>query len=139
MTPSGSQGRIITFYSFKGGTGRSMALANIAWILAAAGRRVLAVDWDLEAPGLHQYLHPFLLDPESTATDGVIDFVTEYVTAAMSPDRDTDPEWYVPLADLASYAVSLNAGGLFPTGATLDFVPAGRQSPAYASRVNSFD
>jgi MinD-like ATPase involved in chromosome partitioning or flagellar assembly len=39
--------RIITFYSYKGGTGRSMALANIAWILASAGKRVLAIDWDL--------------------------------------------------------------------------------------------
>src|SRR5580658_9774955 len=26
---------IVTFYSYKGGTGRTMALANIAWILAA--------------------------------------------------------------------------------------------------------
>ena len=30
-------GRIVTFYSYKGGTGRSMALANFAWILAASG------------------------------------------------------------------------------------------------------
>ena len=31
-------GQIITFYSYKGGTGRSMALANVAWILASNGR-----------------------------------------------------------------------------------------------------
>jgi len=43
-------GRIITFYSYKGGTGRSMALANVAWILASNGYSVAAVDWDLEAP-----------------------------------------------------------------------------------------
>lgn len=91
MSSQGTGGRIITFYSYKGGTGRSMALANIAWILAAAGRRVLTVDWDLEAPGLHRYLHPFLLDPESTATEGVVDFVTEYVRAAISPGRGTEP------------------------------------------------
>ena len=48
----GRDGRIITFYSYKGGTGRTMALANTAWILAANGYRVLAADWDLEAPGL---------------------------------------------------------------------------------------
>ena len=47
-------GRIITFYSYKGGTGRSMALANIAWLMASAGRQVLVIDWDLEAPGLHR-------------------------------------------------------------------------------------
>jgi MinD-like ATPase involved in chromosome partitioning or flagellar assembly len=52
-------GEIITFYSYKGGTGRSMALANVAhilaWRIAAPGKRVLAIDWDLEAPGLHKY------------------------------------------------------------------------------------
>jgi len=44
--------RIFTFYSFKGGVGRSMALLNCAYVLAGIGRRVLMVDMDLEAPGL---------------------------------------------------------------------------------------
>ncbi|HCU92521.1 MAG TPA: hypothetical protein DHU96_07160, partial [Actinobacteria bacterium] len=48
-------GQVVTFYSFKGGTGRTMALANVAWILAANGKRVLAADWDLESPGLHRF------------------------------------------------------------------------------------
>ena len=43
---------IVTFYSYKGGVGRSMALANIAVLLAQRGMKVLMVDWDLEAPGL---------------------------------------------------------------------------------------
>nr|WP_193241857.1 AAA family ATPase [Streptomyces phaeolivaceus] len=41
------RGTVITFYSFKGGTGRTMALVNTAWILASNGLRVLVVDWDL--------------------------------------------------------------------------------------------
>jgi MinD-like ATPase involved in chromosome partitioning or flagellar assembly len=48
-------GQIVTFYSYKGGVGRSMALANIAVLLARVGKRVLVVDWDLEAPGLNRY------------------------------------------------------------------------------------
>jgi iron(II)-dependent oxidoreductase len=51
----GGQGgfmKVVTFYSFKGGVGRSLALANIALLLATRGRRVLAADFDLEAPGL---------------------------------------------------------------------------------------
>jgi len=36
-------GKVVTFYSYKGGTGRTMALANVAWILAANGHCVLAV------------------------------------------------------------------------------------------------
>ena len=47
--------RILTFYSWKGGVGRTMALANVAVQLARKGRRVLMVDWDLEAPGLDIY------------------------------------------------------------------------------------
>jgi cellulose biosynthesis protein BcsQ len=45
-------GKIITFYSYKGGTGRSMALANVAWILASKGMRVLMVDWDGRPAGI---------------------------------------------------------------------------------------
>ena len=51
-------GHIVTFYSYKGGTGRTMALANIAWILASNGLKVLVVDWDLDSPGLHKLLPP---------------------------------------------------------------------------------
>jgi len=43
---------VVTFYSFRGGVGRTMALANAAFYLARAGRSVFLVDFDLEAPGL---------------------------------------------------------------------------------------
>ena len=49
-------GIIYTFYSFKGGVGRTMALANVAALLAKWGYSVLVVDWDLEAPGLEPIL-----------------------------------------------------------------------------------
>src|SRR5262245_62504901 len=71
-------GNIITFYSYKGGTGRSMAVANVAWILASSGKRVLTVDWDLEAPGLHRYYTPFLSDKDLTGSDGLIDLLIEF-------------------------------------------------------------
>jgi MinD-like ATPase involved in chromosome partitioning or flagellar assembly len=54
---------IVTFYSYKGGVGRSMALANIAVLLARRGLKVLAVDWDLEAPGLERYFGYFDIKP----------------------------------------------------------------------------
>jgi MinD-like ATPase involved in chromosome partitioning or flagellar assembly len=47
--------KIITFYSYKGGVGRSMALANIAVLFARRGCKVLMIDWDLEAPGLENF------------------------------------------------------------------------------------
>ncbi len=48
---------IFTFYSFKGGVGRSMAAANVAYALASRGRNVLLMDMDLEAPGLSTFFH----------------------------------------------------------------------------------
>jgi MinD-like ATPase involved in chromosome partitioning or flagellar assembly len=49
-------GEVTTFYSYKGGTGRSMALANVACLLAKPQKGwVLMIDWDLEAPGLHRF------------------------------------------------------------------------------------
>ena len=43
---------IATFYSLRGGVGRSTALAYTAHILASSGRKVICVDMDLEAPGI---------------------------------------------------------------------------------------
>ena len=51
-------GTVITFYSYKGGVGRSFALANIAVLLGRWGFRALCIDWDLEAPGLTHYFDP---------------------------------------------------------------------------------
>ena len=49
----GEDSAVYTFYSYKGGVGRSMALANLAVLLAREhGHDVIVVDWDLEAPGL---------------------------------------------------------------------------------------
>ena len=52
-------GSIATFYSYKGGVGRSMALANVALVLARRGLKVMAVDFDLEAPGLERYFNGY--------------------------------------------------------------------------------
>ncbi|HZU18754.1 MAG TPA: ParA family protein [Candidatus Dormibacteraeota bacterium] len=43
---------VVTFYSLRGGVGRSTALAYTARTLARRGHSVLCVDMDLEAPGL---------------------------------------------------------------------------------------
>ena len=140
MTAANSSGKIITFYSYKGGTGRSMALANVAWVLASNGRRVLAVDWDLEAPGLHRYLYPFLVDKELTSSEGVIDFMIDFECEALTPLKEgetLDKDWYKPHADILRYAASLDWE--FPGAGTLDFIPAGRQGDSYSSRVTSFN
>ena len=134
------QGEIITFYSYKGGTGRSMMLANVAWILASRGKRVLVADWDLEAPGVHRHFRPFLRDKELRSSEGIIDLVVDYtnqVLTPLEPEKDSPNDWFAEAADISRYALSL--AWSFDNGGALDLVPAGRQDPEYSRRVNSFD
>jgi hypothetical protein len=138
MTAPERSGKIVTFYSYKGGTGRSMALANVAWLLASCGQRVLTIDWDLEAPGLHRYFEPYLTDKSLEHSTGLIDFMLNFATAAVSGQTSSeDQQWYLPYSNLLAHAVSIQ--WKFPFEGTLDFVPAGRQDAAYANRVNSFN
>lgn len=46
----------LAFYSYKGGAGRSLLLANAARYLASLDKGVVALDLNLEAPGLHYKL-----------------------------------------------------------------------------------
>ena len=129
-------GQVITFYSYKGGTGRTMALANVAWIIAASGKRVLVVDWDLESPGLHKFFHPFLDESTISATPGVIEMINDYATASLDPSPRSD-NWFLDYARVDRHAVSLDWG--FPEGGRLDFLSAGRQNRDYSAAVCSLD
>jgi hypothetical protein len=132
-------GKIITFYSYKGGSGRSLALANVAWILASRGKRVLCVDWDLEAPGLHRYFGPFLNDPQLAHSRGVIDWLYQYLQAATSEGAaaSASQPWFAGYADVSRYAQPVQWS--FAAGGEIDFVGAGQQNAGYALRVGSFD
>jgi len=118
-------GQVVTFASYKGGTGRTSALANTAWILAAAGRRVLAVDWDLEAPGLESFLRPFLDPGKHDTGTGVADLLAEYDDSADRPGAppETD-ELLFRHASVDRYTLELDWPYL-PPGGSLDFLPAG--------------
>lgn len=58
LPPLSDHGEVITFYAYRDAGSRSAALANLALLLArrrAAYSPVLMIDWDLQAPSLHQY------------------------------------------------------------------------------------
>ena len=132
---SSRNGQVVTFYSYKGGTGRTMALANVAWIIASSGKRVLVVDWDLESPGLHKFFHPFLDESTVSATPGVIEMINDYATTARNPPPR--PDWYLEVARVERHAVSLDWD--FPDDGKLDFLSAGRQNRDYSAAVVSLD
>jgi len=72
LSASGRPARFV-FASVKGGVGRSTALCVLAAELASKGRRVLAIDMDLEAPGLGNLLLPDKTLPEF----GLLDYLVE--------------------------------------------------------------
>jgi hypothetical protein len=77
----------ITFYAYKGGTGRSLTLANAAKYLSRLGQSVLAIDLDLEAPGLHHKLRlgskPVVAPPPL----GVVDYLTHFIEKNAFPEK----------------------------------------------------
>ena len=107
--------RIITFYSYKGGVGRSFALANISVLLARWGCRVLCIDWDLEAPGLHYY---FSVEPNS----GLLEILQGVRT---NQRRD----WHQSLTHI----------DVEGTEGRLSLLAAGCQDKNYVSSVQSLD
>lgn len=132
-----SSGRIISFYSFKGGVGRTMALANVAFLAAMNGLKILVMDWDLEAPGLHYYFRG-ILEPgemnELKSARGVLDLAWEWrnkvdsasnadeVDALFAKFRDGEP--------FEAYVRSLYRGDTFKNRGPIDMITAG------ADRIN---
>lgn len=77
----------IVFYSYKGGTGRSLLLSNYARYLVSCNKDVFIIDSDLEAPGLHHKFSKYGLfsnfedwinDEESTPKYGLCDYILYY-------------------------------------------------------------
>ncbi|MFF5308225.1 FxSxx-COOH system tetratricopeptide repeat protein [Streptomyces massasporeus] len=145
-------GRIITFYSYKGGAGRTMALANAAWILASSGKSVLVVDWDLDAPGLDRFLHPFLSESRLRSTPGVLELVsrsTQFMLQALNMAEQTRPigrnsELSAAADAWASDGIALNSCLIqvdweFQGGGQLYYLPAGTKNKGYLSAFSQFD
>ena len=110
---------VTTFYSFKGGVGRTMALVNAAVTLALRGRRVLVVDFDIEAPGLDTF---DVLRPNEEVP-GVIDFVTQYLESGQAPNA----------ADFIGECPAIG-----DQGGRLWIMPSGRNE-TYAANFNQVD
>lgn len=92
---------IISFYSYKGGVGRTQLTANIATFLCHYSyKKVLLIDWDLEAPGLH-----FYFGEGNTQNKGVVELLGAFQEVAKS-------KWELDETDLPyfdeSYIVNID-------------------------------
>lgn len=146
---------IYTFYSFKGGVGRSMALANVAELLYRRGSNVLIVDFDLEAPGLEGYFNTSeaVFSPnEIQGKRGVIDLILSYSEMRSLPalklsqsenltGSATPNVFPYPVEPLSNFVVPIYKPS--GKGGSLSIVPAGARKgdefTHYAQSVRTFD
>ncbi len=140
-------GTVIAFYSYKGGTGRSMALANVACLLARRSSkskqpRVLAIDWDLEAPGLHRFFEPWIIKPGTmqdiethlASQGGLVDLIIsasdELAAAGKSEEK----------LDTREILSSMIDEYIMPSRIlNLDLMIAGKLDDEYPRRINQID
>lgn len=85
---------IITFYSYKGGMGRSTTLAAYAsYLTLHHKKKVVIVDFDLEAPGFTNF---FLVNPaEKNQRNGLVEYVLDKETGYASSNDIFNYLWEV--------------------------------------------
>jgi tetratricopeptide (TPR) repeat protein len=110
---------VVTFYSYKGGVGRTSALVNVAYRLARGGKRVFVIDFDLEAPGIDSY---GLAKTEINAP-GLVEYISAFTATGKVPD----------LVDFVQHST------LQGTSGKLFFMPGGKKDDAYKSALGQLD
>ncbi|MFY8201316.1 MAG: MinD/ParA family ATP-binding protein, partial [Pirellula staleyi] len=110
--------QVSTFYSFKGGVGRTLALVNVATELAKSGRRVLIVDFDLEAPGIDTF-NELRAKPDQL---GMVDFVSRYIQTG-TPPAVRDFIYEAPISNSAKVSGKLWV------------MPSGKRGPEYGAKL----
>ena len=123
--------KIVTFYSYKGGVGRTMALVNTAHVLARDGWRVLMVDFDLEAPGMTHFFAELVRDRPQTVERDALDLLLHAKRSlAVAGGEKAGPDI---LRSLSEYVISVKLpdkwleekdSGIPYRNGRLDFLPA---------------
>lgn len=121
-----AEGSVVTFYSYKGGVGRTLALANVGALLCSWGYKVLCVDWDLEAPGLHLYFEKWTKPTSTSSASSSRPGLTELIQAQVDGLR---PKW-------GDFVTKVR----FPkTSRPLQLITAGKQDQSYVERMQALD
>lgn len=83
--------QLTTFYSFKGGVGRTQSLYNVGIRLSALRRKVLMLDVDLEAPGLSIGA---LDDRDRNSKDGFAEIASDLLLELEVTIDEGDPDLF---------------------------------------------
>ena len=114
--------KTITFYSYKGGVGRSLTLSNIAMRLADLGKKVCIIDFDLEAPGLHLKFDRYI--NSDNLQKGVVDYISEFQEHNVLPEKIDD------------FSVNIDYYGTL--GGEIRLIPAGNvKNNSYWKKLSS--
>ncbi len=101
--------KTIAFYSYKGGVGRTLAVAHVAYWLSKQGKTVFMLDMDMEAPGLHYKLEQYNEPPKPDK--GLVDYIGHFRRTGMASSSLTD---YV--ITLAAKELEMSKMWLMPAG-----------------------
>jgi cellulose biosynthesis protein BcsQ len=112
---------VISFYSYKGGTGRTTALAFFAsWLATHHGKKVVVIDCDFEAPGLTNYfdisserkgIAEYLFDIEYANLKGeTLDLKRDYLHQVRYEYVGKGDVFIVPAGNLSNEKISENSG-----------------------------
>ncbi len=105
MTAQEDHTKVVTFYSYKGGVGRTMALVNTAHVLARDGWRVLLVDFDLEAPGMTHFFSREVGRRPAHVRKDALDLLLDAKKSLAESDAAGMPPSYPP--SIAEYVIPL--------------------------------
>jgi tetratricopeptide (TPR) repeat protein len=142
LPPISAPGEVTTFYSFESGAARSVALSNMAVLLASrqnATVPVLMIDWDTESPGLHHFFGVHDERPEA-ARPGLLEYFEacreQLQSLGRSPAAADDEE----LARLVLDAIDWEAYvERVDESRPLYLMRAGRFDDSYGERADSMD
>ncbi len=126
--------KVISFFSFKGGVGRTALLTNLGAYWASQGKVVLLMDLDLGAPGLSYSLEGKLLD-EQGRRQGMSDLLHVFFDQVkQDPEkiRLLPPRYLIREVILEKPELKNAAGNLF-------FIPAGHRRFSIDLNAGSFD
>lgn len=126
-------GKVVTFYSFKGGVGRTMALVNIACIFAKKNKNVLVIDWDLDAPGLHT----FFTDNIKNESIGLIEFIAKSIQYQNSNPQAEESDLFEFITNSIEPFICHNV--LSSTPFNLDVIKAGKFDAGYSRKLESIN
>jgi tetratricopeptide (TPR) repeat protein len=110
---------VVTFYSYKGGGGRTSALMNCAHRLATMGKRVFVIDFDLEAPGIDS----FDFSQSNATRPGLVEYIGRFM----------ESNEVAPLDEFVFNISDKNVGG------AVLMMPAGRKDENYQASLSRLD